>query len=65
MLSDTNKKLAFAIAVALIGSIIFGCLMSYRGHLTESWMRSVASGLAFVILGGSFTIAYKMKDGDG
>jgi hypothetical protein len=60
-----NYKPIIAVVVALTGSAIFGCLIAYRGHLTESWMRSVASGLAFVILGGAFAIAYRMKDGDG
>jgi undecaprenyl pyrophosphate phosphatase UppP len=64
ILSDTNKKLVLGIAVALIGSIIFGCLMAYRVNLTESWMRSVASGLAFVILGGAFVIAYRFRNDD-
>ena len=60
-----NFKLIIAFAVALAGSAIFGCLMSYRGHLSEPWMRSLDSWLAFAILGGAFIIAYRMKDGDG
>jgi hypothetical protein len=59
-----NYKLIIAVAVALAGSAIFGYLMSYRAHLTESWMRSLDSGLAFAVLAGSIAIFYKMKDGD-
>jgi ABC-type dipeptide/oligopeptide/nickel transport system permease subunit len=60
-----NFKLIIAVAVALTGSAIFGCMISYRGHLTESWMRSLDSWLAFAILAGAFIVAYRVKDGDG